>query len=382
MGNTLDIQNGEVMEVEMAVVPYQMKPLSVESALALRTDFRRFVHEVLVEEVDYGPPYPGGDKNTLKQPGAQKLQTFFGLEVGEPILIDSVKDWQNEFFYFEWRVDVFREGRRVGFGVGSANSRETKWRYRWVKEHEIPPELEKASLKTRGGKLSEFAFAIKKGETTGKYGKPESYWQQFRDAIASGTAKKISRKIRRGDEYDAWEITAVEYRVPNTDICDQVNTINKIAVKRAYVSAVAMATMASDYFDIDLEEGEGEPDEGRAEVLQEKKPASASRTASPGLSATPPPAPDTTSSTAPTQPAKSAGQPIKHNFIAMYKIAETEHGLGATATKAVWEQVFGLTGWKAHTDEELLACIGPWLEAEGDKEKQEAVKRQFAGSAT
>jgi hypothetical protein len=43
-------------------------------------------------------------------------------------------------------------------------------------------------------------------------------------------------------------------RVPNPDICDQVNTIQKMATKRALIAAVLIAVNASEFFTQDVED--------------------------------------------------------------------------------------------------------------------------------
>src|ERR1019366_6667026 len=103
--------------------------------------------------------------------------------------------------------------------------------------------------------LWEFDFAIERGETTGTYGKPAEHWQRFRDAIRSGTARSVEKLTRRGNSV-AWELetdTAL-YRIPNPDGADVVNTIQKMAQKRALVAATLLATSASEFFTQDVED--------------------------------------------------------------------------------------------------------------------------------
>jgi hypothetical protein len=53
---------------------------------------------------------------------------------------------------------------------------------------------------------------------------------------------------------DCWEIEAYSYRVPNEDIYSQVNTILKMAEKRALVAATLVTVNASDFFTQDMED--------------------------------------------------------------------------------------------------------------------------------
>jgi hypothetical protein len=230
----------------------------IQSALARYDAFHDFVSQILKEGIDYGT-IPGTNKPTLLKPGAEKLGAFFGLR---PIFVpqESVNDWTGKdhngepFFFREYKTQLFRAGELVGEGIGSCNSWEKKYRYRWINELEIPSNVDKSGLEFRDGAISEFVFAVEKAETTGKYGKPASYWQQFADAISNGTAKQIKRKTKKGDEMDAWEIGGKLYAIPNKDVADQVNTIDKMAQKRAFVAAILIATNASDYFTQDMED--------------------------------------------------------------------------------------------------------------------------------
>src|SRR6185312_9736875 len=114
----------------------------------------------------------------------------------------------------------------VGEGIGSASSWESKYRYRWLRGDQLPAGTETAGLLSRGGKQTLFAydFAIEKAETTGQYGKPAEYWQQFQDAITARTARRVNKPFKSGKE--GWgveiDIDSVQYRVPNSDFADTI----------------------------------------------------------------------------------------------------------------------------------------------------------------
>lgn len=126
-------------------------------------------------------------------------------------------------------------------------------------EEQVPGELDRARLLVRTGRrtLCEFDFAIERAETTGAYGKPAGHWQRFREAIAAGTARQVEKATRRGPA-SAWEIDVDEtvYRIPNPEIADVVNTIQKMAQKRALVAATLIATSASEFFTQDIEDAD------------------------------------------------------------------------------------------------------------------------------
>lgn len=232
--------------------------VQVQDALVAYQAFKDLVAGLLREDQDYGK-VPGTDKPTLLKPGAEKLCNVFGLRPTFET-IESVSDWTGvdhngePFFLHHVCCKLLRNGEIVSSAEGLCSSWESKYRWRWVPEAQLPPHLAREGLRTRGGKVSEFAFAIEKAETSGQYGKPAAYWQQFRDAIANGTARKIQKSTKKGAAMDAWEIDGLQFRVPNEDIYDVANTVLKMASKRAFVAATLLATHASDYFTQDVED--------------------------------------------------------------------------------------------------------------------------------
>lgn len=230
---------------------------------------------LLKEGIDYGT-IPGTPKPTLYKPGAEKICAFFGYAPHYTESLASIEDWEGDrfgepLFYYKYACTLEKDGKPVGEGVGSANSWESKYRYRWVKEHDIPPSCtaeQIAGFPRRDGGISEFTFAVDKAETSGPYGKPAEYWQKFKDAIANKTARKGKKKIKSGEERDTWEILDVVYRVPNPEFADLINTVQKMGQKRAYIAATLSATGASQYFTQDLEDipSFGEPNVAQQEV--------------------------------------------------------------------------------------------------------------------
>ena len=237
--------------------------MSMEVALARRAAIVEFTRRIMVKDQDFGE-IPGTDKPTLLKPGAEKLCNFFGLEPEFTPIVEDI-DWTGAqhggevFCYARYRCRLLREGRVVGVGEGSCNSWEAKYRYRWVAEEQVPEHLDRANLLKRGGRrtLCEFDFAIERAETTGTYGKPAEHWQRFREAIAAGTARPVEKLTRRGKSV-AWEIDVdtTLYRIPNPDVADVVNTIQKMAQKRALVAATLIATSASEFFTQDVEDAD------------------------------------------------------------------------------------------------------------------------------
>jgi len=237
--------------------------MSMEVALARRAAIVEFARRIMVKGLDFGE-IPGTHKPTLLKPGAEKLCNFFGLEPEFTPILEEI-DWSGAqhggevFCYARYRCRLLREGRVVGVGEASCNSQEAKYRYRWVSAEQVPERLDRTQLLRRGVRQTqcELDFAIERAETTGTYGKPAEHWRRFRDAIRVGTARSVEKLTRRGKSV-AWEIDveAALYRIPNPDVADVVNTIQKMAQKRALVAATLIATSASEFFTQDVEDAD------------------------------------------------------------------------------------------------------------------------------
>lgn len=193
-------------EIQMteSTVPAVMREYGVEY---LRERYRMLVQaakQVLRDGVDYGV-IPGTEKPTLLKPGAEKLATLFGLRPHFELL-DKVEDWDNGFFHYRYRCTlVNRYGDSVGNAEGSANSKEKRYRWRYVPEWKATEE--------------DKARAIRVEERTD----------------------------RRGQKYRM-------YVVENDDPFTLVNTLQKMAQKRALVAAVLVTTGASEFFTQDIED--------------------------------------------------------------------------------------------------------------------------------
>lgn len=254
----------EEQERNRADIASRYQPTLTVKQFSEREKLLRELKEMLVEGVDYGV-IPGTDKPTLLLPGAQKICTFFGYVPHYEVR--QIEDWTGAehggepLFYYDYTCTLLKDGKPVGEGRGSCSSWESKYRYRWVTE-DVARKMDAAggqgffSLVSRGGRISEPAFAIEKAETTGKYGKPPEYWNKFREAITNGTATQAKKPKKDGGQMDAWEIDSTVYRVPNENIFDIVNTCQKIGQKRSYVGSTLSATGASQYFTQDLEDGD------------------------------------------------------------------------------------------------------------------------------
>src|SRR5919199_2420891 len=211
------------------VEPAQFMPaMTIELAVERYNAVTEFVGRVLRRDVDYGV-IPGTEKFTLLKPGAEKLTTFFGLSTRFR-LIERIEDWTGAehdgepFFYYLYRCQLYRGDLLVAEADGSCNSREQKYRYR--EAHRTCPDCKQA--------------AIIKGRE--EYG---GGWVCFRKKGGCGA------KFLTGDPVIESQPVG---RVPNADIADQVNTIQKMGQKRALVAAVLIAVNASEFFTQDVED--------------------------------------------------------------------------------------------------------------------------------
>ena len=203
-----------------------MPVMDVKQAVARRGALVGFVQGIMVKGADYGA-VSGTDKPTLLKPGAEKLTTFFGLApvfVSERIVEEFGDDGREPLFFYRYRCELYRAGTLVGSGIGSCNSRESKYRYRNA-----------ARVCPHCGKP-----AIIKGQE--QYG---GGWICFKKK--DGCGAKFA-------DNDPAIVNQQMGKVPNPDVADLVNTIDKMAQKRALIAAVLIAVNASEFFTQDVED--------------------------------------------------------------------------------------------------------------------------------
>lgn len=210
--------------------PYAIMPvLDMHAAIARRQAVIDYTRGLMVAGTDYGKIPGAGDKPTLLKPGAEKLASLFGLAPRFEI-VEREMDWTGDahggepFFFIQYRCTLYRGDMAVGQGVGSCNSWEKKYRYRQGERR--CPECGQA--------------AIIKGKQ--EYG---GGWLCFKKKGGCGY------KFPDGDgRIESQEVGQVK----NSDPADVVNTIDKMAQKRALVAAVLIAVNASELFTQDIED--------------------------------------------------------------------------------------------------------------------------------
>ena len=209
----------------------QSGAIAINDAVDRMNTLTLFVKQTLRNELDYGKIPGCGEKPVLFKPGAEKIATLFGLHVNLERL-EAIKDFTGKefggepFFSFEYMATLKnRQGDIVTQCVGSCNSWEDK--YRWRKAERVCPDCGNASIFKSKKDASWYCWAKKGG---------------------------CGAKFQRGDQsIESQEVG----RVPNERIFDQVNTIDKMAQKRAFVGAVILGANASNYFAIEHAEIDG-----------------------------------------------------------------------------------------------------------------------------
>lgn len=205
--------------------------MNLQTAVARLREFQAFVDGYLQLSKDGGQDggdygvIPGvGTKKVLLKSGADKLCELYGLY--DEYEIESREDFSTNLFYYKIKCTLKsrRDDSIVGSGLGSCSTYESK--YRWRDSQRKCPKCE--------------ATSIIKGKE--EFGGGWLCW-----------AKKggCGAKFPTGDRSIEGQVIG---RTENPDIYDTVNTVLKMAKKRAKIDAVIAVTRSSGIFTQDLEE--------------------------------------------------------------------------------------------------------------------------------
>lgn len=217
---------------EMVIIEHNdyMPAMSVQQAAQRFNTLVEFVQTVMRPDVDYGV-IPGTPKPTLLKPGAEKLTTLFGLSTRFTV-VEKTEDWMVDepFFYYWYRCQLWRGERLIAEADGSCNSRESK--YRWRESKRACPKCGATAINR-----SKYPPRNNPGAEPGWYcfGKQGGCGAEFAADDTAITGQQTGR-------------------VPNPDIADQVNTLQKMAQKRALIAAVLIGVNASEFFTQDVED--------------------------------------------------------------------------------------------------------------------------------
>ncbi len=207
-------------------------------------NFQKTVRANMVEGQDFGV-IPGTDKPSLLKPGAEKITKLLGL-ADKYELATQVENWDKPFFHYVVKCTLIsvKSATIISEGFGSCNSMESK--YRWREARRKCPECG--------------AEAIIRGKA--EYG---GGWICFN--------KKGGCGFKWPDGAGVIEKQTVG-QVENDDIFSIVNTLMKMAEKRALVDAALHAGRLSQVFTQDIEDLPPAPApakvvvEGKAKVVE------------------------------------------------------------------------------------------------------------------
>jgi len=217
-------RNGMQSWASSAVMPIY----DIQTAIARRNAIVEFTKAVMIEGQDYGK-IPGTDKNTLLKPGAEKLVSLFGLTL-RPVIIDRDEDWTGErhggepLFRYLYGYQAWKGDTLICEAHAECNSWESKYRYRNAER--VCPSCGKPAIIV---------------------GKPE-YGGGF-----VCFKKKGGCGLNFTDD-DPSIINQQVGKVPNPDVFGLINTIIKMAAKRALVAVTLLAVNASEFFTQDVED--------------------------------------------------------------------------------------------------------------------------------
>ncbi len=190
---------------EKTLVKIEESAMTLDAVVGQVKLIQKLMQTVLKEGEHYGT-IPGTNKPTLYKPGAEKLCLTFRLEPDYEIIKEI-----REKDFIAYTVKCKLHPMEVT-GIGSCNSRETKYRYH--------------------------------SQSTGRP-VPKEYWDNRDSAILGGPQYTTRKKDKQWLIYE---------QVENENPWDLDNTLVKMACKRALVAATLNATAASDIFTQDIED--------------------------------------------------------------------------------------------------------------------------------
>jgi len=170
----------------VALIPLRIEEADLVEVTHNVRMMEKAVQDVLEAEIDYGI-VPGIKEPFLFDPGASKVRSFFDVYPEHSIMADTDEDGLRTLMV-EARLIFRKTGKVVASGVGACSMKEAKYRYIWAWD-------------------------------------PMEYGFEKDDCRKKNFAKKGS-----GQPY--WK-----YRVPNPECDGLINTILKMASKRAEVDA-------------------------------------------------------------------------------------------------------------------------------------------------
>lgn len=198
---------------------------AADRGLRARQEREKLISKVLVADLHFGA-IAGSQrgKPTLLKPGAEAITDALGLCPHYEQLV-AIEDFDKPLFFYRYRCILrTRVGDyAVSTGIGSCNSHEVK--YRWREARRACPSCGAESI------------IVGKQEYGGGF-------------VCFKRAGGCGAKFPDDDQRITSQTTG---RVENADVAEQLNTIDKMAQKRAHVAAV-LSLGLSEQFTQDLED--------------------------------------------------------------------------------------------------------------------------------
>ena len=203
-------------DTSLAVNNYGVVPnlteRDVQDAQLIFDTLKKYVSQNLIRGTDYGTIPGCGNKPVLLKAGAEKLNRLFKLTTTFDI-VEKIIDFKDKIFYYHYRCSLYRRELLLGQCDGIAHSQESKFT--------------RAVLTCPACGAENTLMKSKYGN--GYYCNPKAGGCGGKDLEPSGPS---------GKAFDM----------------NQLNTLAKMAQKRAMVGATLIVCGASEYFTQDLED--------------------------------------------------------------------------------------------------------------------------------
>ena len=213
--------------VEATPIIHTRRAIILKDALEEATEQRallvRYVKTHMREDVDFGT-IPGTPKPSLWKAGAEKLTELYRC-TPQFRIAEKTLDWERGFFHYTFRCKLISRdsGAVLAEGFGSCSSFESK--YRWRDGKRKCPNCAKETI-----------FKSKNGPGWYCWEKKGGCGQQWRNDQEPSIVGQVIGKVE------------------NPDMADVLNTVLKMAKKRAHVDGAIALAGCSDLFTQDLED--------------------------------------------------------------------------------------------------------------------------------
>jgi hypothetical protein len=147
--NTKPTENAIVRQIpsdeQDALLP-RFDQFAMQNAISNFQMLSQVLKDNMIRGHHYGK-FPGWQKDQLLEPGASLVMNGFKL-YADPVRMDRVESDEG---HYRMHITVYlrpigRNDLVIASGVGSASTREVKYAYRWLKENQLPTDIDKESL--------------------------------------------------------------------------------------------------------------------------------------------------------------------------------------------------------------------------------------------